>query len=30
MINYTEDGKDEISEFYDFSSSYPDWEDVER
>jgi pre-60S factor REI1 len=30
MIDYSEDGRDEISEFFDFSTSYPDWEDVER
>lgn len=29
MIDYSEQGADEISEFYDFSASYPDWEDVE-
>jgi pre-60S factor REI1 len=30
MIDSSEQGCDEIAEFYDFSTSYPDWEDVER
>lgn len=29
MINYSEEGRDEIAEFFDFSTSYPDWEDVD-
>ena len=29
MIDYSEEGQDEVSEFFDFTSSYPDWEDVD-
>lgn len=29
MIDYSDEGRDETSDFYDFTTSYPDWEDVE-